>query len=333
MTKPAYTGQSLLHLINTTADSRPPLIAGFVHERSIILVSSDPGAGKSTITACWMAQASAGLPVFGQLFVPRPLTIYYVPFERGAYEIAERLSHMQRSIVYETDNIFINDSFIGMNVNKDSHADDIIGRMKTDLNGRHVDIIILDPIYQAVPGGLSKDESATQFTRFSSRVQAEFDCAIYLNHHTSRDRYSSHSGEKIDRDDPFYGSQWLKAHCTGAFILKKVSEEPILVLKKDNHSVLLKQIALSYDPADYTVFMSNDDSNMANLPVHDRLLMIYRTLYNDRRSVTITQLSTLLMGVSHSHLRRVMSNPPFSTSFTTSKSIGKATLYTPTTPL
>lgn len=314
-------------------DARPPLIAGFIHEGSVILVSAEPGVGKSTIAACWMAQASSGLPVFGQLFVPRPLVIYYIPFERGAEEIAERFRYIQNSVKINWDNLYVNPNFAGFNVNKDSHADEIIGTIRHDLAGRHADIIVLDPIYAAVPGGLSKDEAATQFTRFSSRLQAEFGCANYLNHHTSRDKYTD-TGDKVERDDPFYGSQWLKAHCTGGFLLKRISENPVLLNKKDNHSCLMKSIPLQYDPADYTVYMAESTDGGTSMTHHDRLLMLYRTLYTQgKESITFAQIQRCLMGVSHSHLRRLMRHPPFSTAFSVAKSNGKASLYTPTIPL
>lgn len=186
----ALTDKKLEESIHKAQESRPPLIEGFIHEGSVVMVSSDPGVGKSTITACWMAQASLGLPVFGHLFVPRPLLIYYVPFERGATEILERFKHIETAIPADYRNIFVNENFMGMNVINERHADEIIGTIRHDLAGRHLDILVLDPIYASVAGGLSSDEQATQFTRFSTRIQTEFKCANYLNHHTTKDRKS-----------------------------------------------------------------------------------------------------------------------------------------------
>src|SRR3990167_4331686 len=96
------------------------------------MMSADPGAGKSTITAQAIAQMSCGLPVFGCLHVPRPIKCYYLSFERGREEILERLKVMQDIIPMDFNNIFINDTFIGFNVLDINHADIIINAINND---------------------------------------------------------------------------------------------------------------------------------------------------------------------------------------------------------
>ena len=327
--RPSYFGDELKGRVNTSRESRPPLIEGLVHERSVIMNSSDPGVGKSTVTACIMAQSSIGIPVFGQLFVPRPLIHYYIPFERGSQEIEERFKHIQTVIPLDYNNIYVNEKFMGMNVINERHADEIIGNIRHDLGERKVSIIWLDPIYPAVSGGLSTDEKASQFTRFSTRLQVEFDCAIFMNHHTVKDSYSSETGTRITKNDPFYGSQWLKAHCTGGFYMKRDVGEggPTLINKKDSHSCLLPKIVLEYEPETYTVFMKGVDKN---IPAKDRLLMVYRTFKSTNKTVNFREIQGCMMGVSDSHLRELLRTPPFNTAFKKDNSIGMNTLYTPT---
>jgi len=293
--------------------------------------SSDAGTGKSVLTACLIAQSSAGLPGFGQLFVPRPLVSYYIPFERGSQEIEERFKHIQNSIPLEYENIHVNERFMGMNVINENHADEIISNIKNDLLQRNhkVDIIWLDPIYSSVAGGLSSDEKASMFTRFSTRLQVEFDCAVWMNHHTVKDSYSSETGSKIQKEDPFYGSQWLKAHCTGAYFMRRTATDsgPVMINKKDSHSCLLDRIELVYAPETYTVFMNNNDSYGT---VKDRLLMVYRTFKRLNKTVTFREIKGSLVGVSDSYLRNLVDTPPYDTAFTKVKSSGSSTLYVPT---
>src|SRR3990167_6813869 len=122
----ALTGEVLKTALNEINPERKALIEGFLYERSILMISADPGAGKSTLTAQAIAQMSCGLPVFGCLFVPRPIQCYYISFERGREEILERLKVMQDIIPMDFSNIYINDSFIGYNVLDLTHADFII---------------------------------------------------------------------------------------------------------------------------------------------------------------------------------------------------------------
>ena len=330
LARPSYVGEDLKKRVNITRESRPPLIEGLIHEKSIIMNSSDAGTGKSVVTACLIAQTSIGLPAFGQLFVPRPLVNYYIPFERGSQEIEERFKHIQTSIPMDYERIHVNERFMGLNVINEHHADEIVSNIKHDLlqRGQRVDIIWLDPIYQAVAGGLSSDDKASMFTRFSTRLQVEFDCAIWMNHHTVKDSYSSDSGQRIQKEDPFYGSQWLKAHCSGAYYMKRLADDPgpVLLNKKDSHSCLLKKISLQYEPDTYTVFMTGVDKTMV---AKDRLLMVYRTLKKDSKSVTFREIQGCMAGVSDSHLRELLRTPPFNTIFKKSNSSGVSTLYTP----
>lgn len=324
----AITSKILQENVVKSSEKRPPLIEGFIHENQSIMVSSDTGIGKSTVTACWMSEASAGLPVFGCLFVPRPLIIYYIPFERGNQEIMERFKHIQEVIPINYENIYINDNFAGLNVTNDKHADEIITNIHEDIGERHIDVIVLDPIYASVAGGLSTDEKASQFVRFSTRLMTEFKCSNKLLHHTSRDTYSSQTGVKIEKDDPFYGSMWLKAHCNGGFFLKKnpATDGTVMINKKDSQGVLLDKIPLGYKPESYTVFLKGLDLSML---AKDRLLMAYRTFKKSNKKVTFAQIQGCMMGVSDSHLRELLRTPPFLTAFKKHISIGDNTLYEP----
>lgn len=327
-TRAAYTSKVLEARIKTAQESRPPIIEGYVHERSVIMVSSDPGIGKSTVSAVEIAQSSLGIPVFGQLFVPKPVVSYYIPFERGSQEIEERFKHIEKSIPMNYDNIYVNENFMGLNVINDVHADDIVRNIRNDIKERKIDIMYLDPIYSAVAGGLSGDEKASMFTRFSTRLQVEFKCAIRMNHHTVKASYASETGTKIEKDDPFYGSQWLKAHCTGGYYMKRSPSDdgPVLYNKKDSHSCLLSKIPLIYEPETYTVFMEGVGKT---IPAKDRLLMAYRTFRSAKKTVNFREIQGCIMGVSDSHLRNLLDTPPYDTAFVRVKSIGYNTLYIP----
>lgn len=325
--KPSYnalTGEALKSKIFEIRKEREALIEGLLYEHSVIMVSSDPGAGKSVLIANVMARLSVGLPVFNELFTPKERTCYYIPFERGEDEILERLKHLQSATPIEYPNIFINENFIGMNVIDTKHADFIINTIKLDCP--KPDLIILDPIYAAVSGGLSTDEKASQFCRFSARLQNEFKCSIWLNHHTVKAQYSSFNGEAIGKDDPFYGSQWLKAHCTASYYMKRNSEDDgvILLKKKDSYGNLLEKIDLGFNADDYSLYAKEIETETT---IKDRFYVFLRQHKTSGKMFTFKQLRGIYKGVSPSYLRRLLGQPSVYPSIKKHKSSGQATLH------
>lgn len=311
--KPCLQNQSLIDAINSTATERLALVEGFLYEQSVLMISADPGCGKSTILACAIAQMSAGLPVFGHLHVPTPVFSYYIPFERGAQEIEERFKHMRSAIPMNFANIAVNESFIGYNVTNENHADEMIFNIRKDCEhrGGRPDLIILDPIYAAVSGGLSTDEKASQFVRFSSRLVKEFKCSIWMNHHTVKQSYDA-GGKAIMKDDPFYGSQWLKAHCTAAYYMKKDDEIDgvVLMKKKDSHGNLISKIPLSYNPDNYTSYVAGELKE--SVPAHLRAISFLRLCFRSSKPFTFREFEGAMAGIATSRARALLTEPTIS---------------------
>ncbi len=317
----AYFGEVLKTKVTETRPERLAMIEGLLYEKSVIMISADPGVGKSVLIANIMASLSTGLSAFGSLFIPKPRICYYIPFERGEEEIFERLNSIHTSIPITWENIYVNPSFIGMNVIHPPHADEIIAMIKSDCKP---DLIILDPIYASVAGGLSTDDKASQFCRFSARLQSEFKCSIWLNHHTVKDTYSSFDGQKIGKQDPFYGSQWLKAHVTGSYHMSSRDDGVILEKKKDNLGNLIEKLTLGFNPEDFTQYAKDyDEESTSDIKIKDFL----RKQFNLKRRFTFAELKGCVRGVSTSYLRKKFTQPAYIGYIKKHKSIGHATLY------
>jgi RecA-family ATPase len=324
MPQKALTGKELVAKINEVKHDRVALIEGFLYEKSVLMVAADPGAGKSVLIANVISSLSTGLFAFGNLYVPKPCKCYYIPFERSADEIMERFKHMQTTTMINYDNIFVNDSFIGMNVIDIHDAHKIIETIKEDCPDP--DLIILDPIYAAVAGGLSTDDKASMFCRFSARLQHEFNCSIWMNHHTVKDTYSSFSGEKIGKSDPFYGSQWLKAHCTASYHMKAddSGNGVVLEIKKDSIGSLIERLSLGYNDEDYTQFARDIDSESTT---DIKLKTFLRACKANKKTFTFAQIRGCVKGVSKSTIRRFLAHPDNTPKLKKLKNSGEATLY------
>lgn len=326
MSKSGLSGSNLRDAIHAAPIERKPLIEGLLYENSVLMTSADPGLGKSTTMINAIAEMSCGLPVFGALHCSRPISCYYIPWERGAQEAMERLRYMEDNIPINYDNITINDKFIGMDVTDEKHSKEIIATIKADRpNG--IDVILLDPIYASVRGGLSGDEKASMFTRFSSTLLHDLKCANWFNHHNVKQSYSQ-SGDPIIKDDPFYGSIWLKAHVTGAYYMRKSDSGTTWVNKKDSHGNLISELQLEFD-ADTYMSRAKNVSDVGL--IKDRALVFCRQQFHAQNTFTFKQFYAALggvhSGVSNSYARHLIGHPPLKNSLIKVKSNGQSTLY------
>ena len=322
----AISGNNLLEEIIKSHIERPALIEGFLHEHSSLMLAADPGVGKSVLMICAFAQASAGLPVFNKLMCSRPLRCYYIPFERGMQEAIERLKCMKEVVPFDYDNLFINENFVGLDVTNSKHADLIIKIIQQDCP-EGVDIVGIDPIYASVSGGLSTDEKASSFCRFSARLQQTLKCSVWLNHHTVKQQVDQ-AGKTIERSDPFYGSQWLKAHVTASYHMKQSKDGILLENKKDSHGNLIKKINLGYNQEFYTCYAVNVEDVVVK---KDRALVFLRTCFQVGKSFYFSEFFDALggvnQGVSTTYARRLLCTPPLFESIIRHKTNGERTLY------
>ena len=324
---PALTGAALDAMLETTTTIRPALIEGLLYERSVILLSADAGIGKSTLVANILAQASVGLPVFNVLYVPKPLLCYYIPFERGSEELRERLKQMRSVIPFNTANlcIFENPDFPCPNLYDPAHQRFLLDSIQQDCPTRPPDVVFYDPIYQAVAGGLSNEDKVSAFIRFNVQLMTLFGCATWLNHHTGKTFYAA-DGQKVEKDDPYYGSSFLRNHCTGSYYLHAAKDHDgtILDLKKDNLGTLLKRLMLHYDPETYTSSMKDAFKDLLAV---DRLKLALRQFKLKNQSFTFRQLQGCMMGVSDSRLREILRIPHIKEAIISDKSNPQLTLY------
>lgn len=320
------TGKALESALSAAPRQPPALIEGLLYERSILLVSGDPGVGKSTTIANIIAQSCSGLPVFGMLNTPRPLRNLYIPFERGKEEILPRLLHLREVNPIIASNLYIyeSDDCPIPNLLSEKDQEYLIAEIERNCPDG-IDCIFYDPIYQSVLGGLSNEDRVSVLCRFNTRIVRHFRCATFLAHHTVK-KQLDRDGIAIEKEDPFYGSQFLKAHCTGSYYLRlnKETEGCIWLCKKDNWSVHLDKIPLRYHPENYLCTVEGQQSEMT---VHDRMLVLFRPHKMSNKTFSFNEIKGCLQGVSTSYLRRQLDTPFWQAALTRIKSSGKATLY------
>jgi len=295
VTQKPITGDTLFSLVNSPKPKRPELVEGFLYEKSCIMLAADPGCGKSILTLQLAMSASIGAPLFGILNIPRPLRTYYIQRERPKEEILERMEAMQNVLKWDKHSIVIDDGTQPLSFVKEKHGDFIIRRIM-----KHTpDIIIIDPLY-AGHSGLKDEETVSKLCGFLNILQFKTGASLVINHHTIKSSYTQ-KGDKIEKDDPFYGSQFIKAFITGSYHVTRLGNGILLTNKKDSHSNLLNKIELAYDHESYTLM-----GKVSKMGSADRLQLLLRHYYENNKLVSFNEIQAHL-GVSTVMLRKLIS--------------------------
>lgn len=245
--------------MNSSTDEVPFLVEHLVTEKAILQFFAEGGVGKSTVSRCAAVAMSAGLPVFGRFNCVRPLKVYYLVTEGDCREAVVHLKRMYPVLPFAEKNLFVCDKFAGtVNVIDDGQAISLMAAIEEDCP--KPDIIVLDPIYPLVIGGLSEDRASSAFARFIIRLRNRFQCAVWLNHHVTRDSLTS-KGEAANRSNKYYGSVWLFNALTGQYSIEKVDGGVFMHCKKDRFSLLEQTISLLYQADHETLTAKEDDQH------------------------------------------------------------------------
>ena len=319
MAFPPRTATDLTNDLANLAYEPPTLITDFLYGQTSTMLASDPGIGKSIVATQIALSLSSGTPLFGTFPVPMPQKVYYLQLEGSYYHSIERLRLMQQKVPIITENICW-DMGEGLNTAREDDWTRLEARI---LAFGTPALIVIDPIYMAVIGGLSEDRPASAFVRFSTRLMQRFGCANLLVHHTHRTRY--HNGEEVQEADPFYGSQWLKAHLDASWLLLRTGKSKVrLDCKKDRNGVLPKRIELVYHEDSMTCenVLFSDTSAM------NKVLALIARCKAQNITISFSEIEEQT-GVSHAHLVRLKNEIAKMHLVEFHKVPGKSTLWKP----
>lgn len=303
-TAPILTGQSLETAVDKANDERTPLIEGFIYENNVIQVFADDGIGKSMAILNAMLQASSGLPVWNALPCPKPCKIIWNCAERPLDEPFERIRAMRDCIKPNFSNMVFDKEIQQWDIKNQEGRGKMFLRMielASIFAPDKPDIIVIDPIYAIVSGGLNGDEEVHLINQFLRKVQNELGCAIIYLHHTNRGGRSSESGNRVGGD--MYGSRFLSANLTGQYHLKKTEDGIDLNCTKNTYGNLIKHIPLVFDEITNTLSMSQDAEDLKK---GDRILLFLRKKKSQIKEFTLREISNQLK-VSDAYIKKVIS--------------------------
>jgi len=323
------TGELLRKFVFEEQEKIQPIAENFIYQKSIIMMSGDPGVGKSTINANIIRDLSCGMPVFNFFHVPVPVVCYYIPFERGAYEIADRLKSLSSVTEPFWYNIVIKPDFIGYDMFDPKQAVPFVENVCMDLNyfksiGYPI-VVIFDPIISMVSGEIKEEKYAKAITRVANQIQTKSGCSMILTNHTTK----ASASKKKQKADPFYGSQAFKAFCTSGIYVSRNDEYGgvNMISTKSSHGNTLEQIHLNYDAFTHSLFAKVDASGLKN---YDKVMAAIRAIrLQGREKFTFHQVTkhVLCFGVSETSVKEtILHCEPFKSGIHAQTGRGKATV-------
>src|SRR3990167_1938779 len=202
------SGDALQADLDTLQVAHHPLVEGLLYQGHTTFIAGEPGGGKSIVATQLALSLSSGSAAFGTLAVAAPRRVYYLQLEGSYPDTIDRIRRMLTKVPVTPANLAW-DFRTGLDLLDPNQASQLL----TDITSWAVpDLLVIDPLYQAVFGELSAELPTKALLRFLDRARMMFpSCAILLIHHTRKTSYGS-DGKKIQEADPFYGSQWLKAY-------------------------------------------------------------------------------------------------------------------------
>ena len=312
---PPLTGEALEKRLSQQI-VHEPLIDGLLYRHASLMVYAQPSVGKSVLSIQVAMQLAAGLPVFGCLAVPNPCKIWYIQMERPDVESLERMQMMRDTIPVKSDNFVLDTELQKLNFLNESHLRQILKRGK-EINA---DVGFIDPLY-GIASGLSKDEIASNLVKVLTILKSVLGLTLWINHHPVKDSYDR-EGNRVDKEDPFYGSQWLKAHVTGSYEIENINIGTLWTMKKDSHSNLLRSIELAFDDETFVSTMQSDSLNYS-----DRLRLYINGKYRSPNRTFEFDECMKNLGCRTDTLRRALRLSAFSDVLTKVKNSGKRTVY------
>lgn len=296
------SGKSLEKAVNTPSLGCSPQIEELAFEDTVIMFSSQPGVGKSVVTTNMCASISSKSPVFGFFETTDHYKTAYLQMEGSRDEQLSRLKCLEDCVKINYDNISWHTTPI---ISENTKSWDTLLKELEEI--APFQFLFLDPIYKATMYGLKREESVLSLIKLLDTIRSEFKPTIILNNHETKETYS-HKGVKIEKDDPFYGSQWLKAYVDVSFNIKQSDKNEInLIQKKDRTNSIIKNFFLQFDPSSYYLKFIMDKSDLS---ARYKVSLFLKKNFDKKKFVTTSEIARET-GVSKRHILRMKADRYF----------------------
>lgn len=186
---------------------KEPIIEGIFNRGDHLLITSIAGTGKSILALQLVCNLTTGTDFLGTYHIPRPFTVLYVQTEGDRAETVHRLRHMCKALNID-DKMWAHYNAAGLVLNTDEGRASFIAKIR-ELSLSY-EVIIIDPLYPTIKGGLTNDEVATDWQRSTRVVRAYYKTVSYIVFHHDTPKENWQDGHKVEKppEDIFGTSMW-----------------------------------------------------------------------------------------------------------------------------
>jgi RecA-family ATPase len=248
------TGFDLHEYLNNPLIGQEAIVEGLIFKDTINIFYSEPACGKSVIAVNMLASMSSGSNVFGHFPMKRPVKCSYLQLEGSRDEQLGRFKEMMNEIKVNLEYICWHDSPISV---ENLHFQQ---EMFTELKEFAPEVIFIDSFYCLTSKGLSTEEGFLSVRQLVKQIKDLTGATIIILHHSAKPQYEA--GKVVKKDDPFLGSQYLKAFADFMAHLKRDDQGRVIMktTKAQRNNEGVKQIVLSFNKVNWTVTAIPDET-------------------------------------------------------------------------
>ena len=294
------------------------IIEGLLFKDTINFYYSGPGVGKSVIAVNMLASMSAGLPVFSMFKMKRPVRCSYMQLEGSKEEQLGRLKEMVLEINANFDNIAWHDT--PLNVEDKQSLETNVKQFEEF----KPEVIFIDSFYCLTSKGLSKEDGFLPVRNMLKSLKDRTQATFIILHHSQKDQCEG--GIKVVKEDPFLGSQYLKAFADMMIHFKRAEGEDKVILnvtKGSRNNEGVKKIVVSFNKQTWVVKAIESETHK------DAVYLINECI--QKRFAKDQIITTLeiekITGLSKRHIRRVKNDGHFDHFVSFVEEEGKTTVW------
>ena len=233
-----------------------PIIENFLYENDVMCIKSKEGTGKSILAQQILFSLTSGEDFLDTYHVTKPHSVLWIQTEGDREETFERIGNMSKSL--KIDHTKWGHLFLaGASMNTPRGMQEIVKEINK-ASIKQWDVIIIDPLYTTIQGGLIHDDVASDWVRNVREMKGQLgNPAIIIMHHENKAMYFE--GAEVDRKtgDVFGAFGW-GAFFNTVYRLSVKSGIHTLTSGKDRGCKIVKKIDMKLLEPSPLLFVTDD---------------------------------------------------------------------------
>ena len=183
------------------------IIENMLRDKDTVLLVGDEKAGKSLLVLQMICSLTSMHPFLDKFGVLKQCKVSYLQLEGELGETQDRFKRLMKMMEITPELFQL--LFLGpLNFENEQVSKNITHQLKAF----SPDIVIIDPLYQAMSGSLSDDCSVRKFIGNVRILKDSLNCSLIIVHHTHKLRRDRDGFAISEDDEATYGSKFLKAY-------------------------------------------------------------------------------------------------------------------------